>query len=116
MLGLSGQGGPLPMGSILGTRVLRTEDPAILRRGGIYTDDVMDERLDGAVHVTFVRSPLAHARIESIDTSAALNAPGVLAVYTGADVELPPKPPFMPMIHNGFSRPLLARDTVRFVG
>jgi carbon-monoxide dehydrogenase large subunit len=106
----------MPMGSILGTRVLRTEDPAILRRGGIYTEDVMDERLDGAVHVTFVRSPVAHARIESIDTSAALNAPGVVAVYTGADVELPPKPPFMPMIHSGFSRPLLARDTVRFVG
>jgi aerobic carbon-monoxide dehydrogenase large subunit len=116
MLGLSGQGGPLPMGSILGTRVLRTEDPAILRRGGIYTEDVMDERLDGAVHVTFVRSPVAHARIESIDTSAALNTPGVVAVYTGADVDLPARPPFMPMIDSGFSRPVLARDTVRFVG
>ena len=116
MLGLSGQDGPLPLGSILGTRVLRTEDPAILRRGGIYTEDVMDERLDGAVHATFVRSPVAHARIESIDVSAALNAPGVVAVYVAADVDLPSRPPFMPMIDKGFSRPLLARDTVRFVG
>jgi carbon-monoxide dehydrogenase large subunit len=66
--------------------------------------------------VTFVRSPVAHARIESIDTSAALNTPGVVAVYTGADVDLPARPPFMPMIDSGFSRPVLARDTVRFVG
>src|SRR5215468_8430313 len=81
MLGLSGQAGPLPWGSILGTRVLRTEDPALLRRGGIYTDDVMDERLDGAVHVTFVRSPVAHARIESVDAAAALTGAGVVAVF-----------------------------------
>jgi aerobic carbon-monoxide dehydrogenase large subunit len=49
--------------SILGTRALRTEDPLFLTRGGLYTDDVEDERLTGALHVTFVRSPLAHARI-----------------------------------------------------
>ena len=47
--------------SILGTRVLRTEDPLFLTRGGLYTDDVEDERLTGALHVTFVRSPLAQA-------------------------------------------------------
>jgi carbon-monoxide dehydrogenase large subunit len=116
MLGLSGQAGPLPLGSILGTRVLRTEDPAILRRGGIYTDDVVDERLDGAVHATFVRSPVAHARIASIDVSAALATPGVVAVYVGSDVDLPARPPFMPMIDAGFSRPVLATGTVRFVG
>ena len=116
MLGLSGQADPLPLGSILGTRVLRTEDPAILRRGGIYTDDVVDERLVGAVHATFVRSPVAHARIQSIDASAALAAPGVVAVYVAADLDLPPRPPFMPMIDSGFSRPVLATDTVRFVG
>jgi carbon-monoxide dehydrogenase large subunit len=116
MLGLSGQAGPLPSGSILGTRVLRTEDPAILRRGGIYTDDVSDERLAGAVHATFVRSPVAHARIESIDVSAALTAPGVVAVYTATDIALAPRPPFLPMIDKGFSRPPLATGTVRFVG
>jgi carbon-monoxide dehydrogenase large subunit len=116
MQGLSGQTSPFPLGSILGTRVLRTEDPAILRRGGIYTDDVVDERLAGAVHVTFVRSPVAHARIESIDVSAALAADGVVAVFVAADIDLPPKAPFLPMIDGRFGRPLLAAGTVRFVG
>jgi aerobic carbon-monoxide dehydrogenase large subunit len=58
--------------SILGTRVLRTEDPGFLSTGGVYTEDVQDERLTGAVHVHFVRSTVAHAKINSIDTSAAL--------------------------------------------
>ena len=57
--------------SILGTRVIRTEDPRFLTRGGIYTDDM---RLPGACHVHFVRSTVAHARIASIDISAALEA------------------------------------------
>ena len=60
--------------SILGTRVLRTEDPKFLTTGGVYTEDVVDERLGGACHVFFVRSPLAHARIVSVDVSAALEA------------------------------------------
>ena len=49
--------------SILGTRVLRTEDPRFLTTGGEYTEDLVDDRLAGAVHVFFVRSPVAHARI-----------------------------------------------------
>jgi hypothetical protein len=61
----------LPPGSILGTRVQRTEDPGFLNRGAVYTEDLVDERLTGALHATFVRSPVAHARIVSIDTSAA---------------------------------------------
>ena len=60
--------------SILGTRVLRTEDPGFLTTGGVYTDDVVDERLAGACHVFFVRSPIAHARIRSVDAGAALEA------------------------------------------
>jgi carbon-monoxide dehydrogenase large subunit len=71
--------------SILGTRVLRTEDPRFLTTGGVYTEDVVDERLDGACHLFFVRSPVAHARITGLDVSAARSAPGVVAVYTGAD-------------------------------
>ena len=67
--------------SILGTRVLRTEDPRFLTTGGVYTEDVVDERLEGACHVFFVRSPVAHARVNSIDVSAALQAPGVVAAY-----------------------------------
>ena len=69
-------------GSILGTRVLRTEDPGFLSTGAIYTEDVQDERLAGACYVHFVRSTVAHAKINGIDVSAALEAPGVLAVYT----------------------------------
>jgi aerobic carbon-monoxide dehydrogenase large subunit len=104
--------------SILGTRVLRTEDPGFLTVGAIYTSDVVDERLAGACHVFFVRSPVAHARIRSIDASAALGAPGVAAVFTGADLaDLPPLAPPMPgMINERMGQPLLARDVVRFVG
>jgi aerobic carbon-monoxide dehydrogenase large subunit len=101
--------------SILGTRVLRTEDPAFLTTGAVYTDDV---RLPGACHVFFVRSPVAHARISSIDVSAAREAPGVVAVFTGADLaDLPPLAPPVPGTINGaMSQPLLATGVVRFVG
>ncbi len=74
--------------SILGTRVLRTEDPRFLTTGGVYTADLDDERLTGACQVHFVRATVAHARIVSVDVSAALAAPGVIAVFTGADVDL----------------------------
>ena len=53
--------------SIMGTRVVRVEDPQFLTRGAVYTDDLTDERLTGALHLTFVRSPLAHARITGVD-------------------------------------------------
>jgi aerobic carbon-monoxide dehydrogenase large subunit len=104
--------------SILGTRVLRTEDPRFLTTGGVYTDDVTDERLDGACHVFFVRSPVAHARIEGIDADAALQAPGVIAVFTGADLaELPDIEPMMAGLLNAkMIRRLLATEKVRFVG
>jgi aerobic carbon-monoxide dehydrogenase large subunit len=102
--------------SILGTRVLRTEDPRFLTSGGVYTDDVVDERLTGACHVFFVRSPVAHARIQRIDVSAALEAPGVIAVYTGADLaELPEIKPG-PLFNQEMTRPVLATDKVRYVG
>ena len=80
-------GDALPGGSILGTRVLRTEDPGFLTTGAVYTDDLVDERLAGAVHATFVRSPVAHGRITSIDTSGAAGMPGVVAVLTAGDLE-----------------------------
>jgi carbon-monoxide dehydrogenase large subunit len=56
--------------SILGTRVIRTEDPRLLTAGGVYCDDLRAPELDGAARVTFVRSPVAHARITGIDASA----------------------------------------------
>ena len=104
--------------SILGTRVLRSEDPGFLTRGGVYTDDVADPRLAGACHVSFVRSPVAYARINDIDVSAALESPGVVAVFTGADLAgiAPAPPPVAGMIDKAMRQPLLARDVVRFVG
>ena len=105
--------------SILGTRVLRTEDPGFLTTGAVYTEDVQDERLAGACHVHFVRSTVAHARINGIDVSAARDADGVVAVYTGTDLAaagLEPLPPMMPNMNQAMVMPLLATDVVRFVG
>src|SRR5580693_3920983 len=101
--------------SILGTRVIRTEDPRFLTTGGVYTDDM---QLPGACHVHFVRSAVAHARILSVDVSAALEAPGVIAAFTGADLaDLPVVAPPMPgMISAQMGQRLLAGDVVRYVG
>ena len=68
--------------SILGNRVLRTEDDRFLRGQGTYVENLA---LDGALHVTFVRSLFAHARINGIDASAAEALPNV-QVLTAADV------------------------------
>ncbi|MEK7444546.1 MAG: xanthine dehydrogenase family protein molybdopterin-binding subunit, partial [candidate division NC10 bacterium] len=67
----------------IGQGIRRFEDLRLLRGQGRYHNDV---NLPGQAHAVLVRSPHAHARIRSIDTSAALRAPGVLAVLTGADV------------------------------
>jgi carbon-monoxide dehydrogenase large subunit len=100
-------------GSILGNRVLRREDPVFLTSGGVYVDDVREPALDGAAHVTYVRSTQAHARLTGIDPAAALAMPGVIAVLTAADLGLQPVPsPFNPAVARG----LLAIDTVRYVG
>jgi carbon-monoxide dehydrogenase large subunit len=99
--------------SILGTRVLRVEDPKFLTVGGTYTADL---DIPGAAHVTYVRSASPHARLASVDVSAAAGAPGVIAVVTGADVELAPQVGIMGMAPAPMARPFLATDTVRFVG
>ncbi|HEU4712643.1 MAG TPA: xanthine dehydrogenase family protein molybdopterin-binding subunit [Pyrinomonadaceae bacterium] len=67
----------------VGQRVKRTEDPRLIKGLAHYVDDIS---LPGTLHVAFVRSVYAHAKITGIDTSAALETPGVVAVYTGADV------------------------------
>jgi carbon-monoxide dehydrogenase large subunit len=99
--------------SILGNRVLRREDPRFLTSGGIYGDDLA---LDGALWATFVRSTAAHARIVGIDVDEARQAPGVVAVYTGADIDLPAVPAGVPGFPEVMGRPVLAKDVVRFVG
>ena len=104
--------------SILGTRVQRVEDPGFLTRGAVYTEDVQDDRLDGAGHVFFVRSPLAHARVNSVDLSAAREAPGVIGAYAAADLldGVPDVAPMMSIINQDMTQPLLARDVVRYAG
>jgi carbon-monoxide dehydrogenase large subunit len=67
----------------VGQRVLRAEDPRLLSGGGRYTDDVS---VPGQVYAVLARSQHAHGRLRSVDTAAAVKAPGVLAVYTGQDL------------------------------
>lgn len=68
--------------NLIGTAVKRREDYRFLTGSGTYTDDV---KLDRQTYAIFVRSPHAHAKIISIDTSKAKQAPGVVAVFTGQD-------------------------------
>ncbi|MEP7273614.1 MAG: xanthine dehydrogenase family protein molybdopterin-binding subunit, partial [Acidobacteriota bacterium] len=68
----------------VGRSVKRTEDPRLIQGLGHYVDDI---KLAGELHVTILRSPYAHARINSIETEAAANAPGVVGVFTGADID-----------------------------
>ena len=101
-------------GSILGNRVLRKEDPKFLTTGGVYVDDLNSEPLlVGALHATFVRSTVAHANIVGIDVADALESPGVVAIYTAADLGLEPvAATFNPTA----KRTLLASGKVRYVG
>ncbi|MDL5159335.1 xanthine dehydrogenase family protein molybdopterin-binding subunit [Actinomycetospora termitidis] len=100
-------------GSILGTSVRRVEDPELIRGHATYVDNIVPP---GALHVVFVRSPLAHARLESVDATKAREAPGVVAVLTGDDLaDVPDHRPFM-VLNDACARPLLARGKVRFVG
>jgi carbon-monoxide dehydrogenase large subunit len=98
--------------SILGNRVLRREDPALLMGAGCYTDDL---EVPNAAFVAYVRSTIAHGVIESVDTTEAQAAPGVLAVVTAADISLDD-------LQSGgrraapMARPVLARGAVHFVG
>jgi len=68
---------------LVGQRIKRTEDPRLIKGLAHYVDDI---GLPGTLHVAFVRSIYAHARISGIDTTEAMKAPGVLAVYTGKDI------------------------------
>ena len=98
--------------SVLGNRVLRTEDPRMLTEGARY---VADLQLGGAAHACFVRSTVAHGRLVGVDTTEARRQPGVLGVFTAADLDLPDLKP-IPMVDQSMARPVLVRDTVRFAG
>ncbi len=101
-------------GAVLGRPLLRFEDGPLLRGAASFFDDIVLPRM---LHAAFLRSPLAHASITGIDASAAKAVPGVAAIVTASELDLPPlvclcetpgayAPP----------RPLLAADVVRFVG
>ena len=94
--------------SLIGARVLRKEDPNLITGRGQFVDDLAPA---GMVVMVFVTSTEPHSRIVGIDTSEALALPGVLAVWTAADLDGLP-----PLGLPGLGRPLLATDVVRFVG
>ena len=111
---ISAGGNPIGFGSMK-----RVEDQRFVRGQGNYVDDV---NLPGMLHSAILRSPWAHARIKSIDTSAALALPGVIAVLTGKDLEGIPRPSllgdnfaWMPTLSYD-TQAVLATDKVRFQG
>ena len=73
----------MPISKSVGARIKRREDPSLIRGRGQYVDDVS---LPGMLHVAILRSPHAHAKISRIDTDEARRHPGVVAVFTGAEL------------------------------
>ncbi len=106
---------------IFGKRIKRNEDPRLLTGRALFTDDV---QLPGMLHAAFVRSPYAHARIQSIDAGLAREMEGVHAVYTADDLGdyfrhgplLVSPPPIERLTFHGKTQPILARGKVRHVG
>ncbi len=103
---------------LFGASVKRREDPRLITGHGAYTDDM---KLPGMAYLAILRSPYGHARIKRIDTSKAQQHPGVLAVYTGADLagKLNPIPCAWLIPDSDLKTPpypALASDTVRFTG
>src|SRR6202049_3662396 len=95
----------------IGESIKRKEDGRFLRGKGSYVDDFV---LPGMLHMAILRSPHAHARINSIDTAAASAKPGVIAVVTG-ELMAQHKLAWMPTL-SGDTQAVLATDKVRFQG
>ncbi|MCL6563647.1 MAG: xanthine dehydrogenase family protein molybdopterin-binding subunit [Firmicutes bacterium] len=106
------------MSTVIGQPVRRREDARLIVGRGQFTDDL---KLPGMTYAVIVRSPYAHARIRRIDVSRALAMPGVLAVFTGKDLEgvlgpvptawIPPNADLKQTVHRA-----LAVDEVRYAG
>lgn len=103
--------------TMIGKSVLRLEDHALLTGAGRFAGD---QNFDGQLHMRVVRSPVAHGRIRGIDTADARAAPGVHAVWTGADVaDVPPidlRPGSAVQDLEKCRQTILAQDVVRYVG
>ena len=76
----------------MGNAVLRREDPDLLTGAARYVGDLSPA---GALHLAFVRSVMAHAEIDNVDTGRAAAAPGVVDVLTAADLPMGPQPQFI---------------------
>src|ERR1041385_8319464 len=108
-------------GRYVGQRVPRLEDAKLLTGKALFVDDV---QLPGMLHVAFLRSEYARGTLRRVDPAAALARPGVIAVYTAADLGdywrpgplLVPPPPIPGLVFNTATQVPLARDMVRHVG
>ena len=104
-----------------GERIKRNEDPRLLMGEALFVDDI---NLPDMVHLAFVRSPYAHARLLGVDVSDAAQMPGVIAIYTANSLGdywqngplLVPPPPIEGMVFNERTQVPLAKDKVRYVG
>ncbi|TMM22057.1 MAG: xanthine dehydrogenase family protein, partial [Actinobacteria bacterium] len=106
--------------STFGIPALRTEDPRFLRGEGRYLENI---RIEGSLRAVFVRSIFPHAELSAVEgLDEARSMPGVVAVYTADDLDLPAQPPSGNVEAPGgeldqpFDREALARDRLRFVG
>ncbi|MBT7372280.1 MAG: xanthine dehydrogenase family protein molybdopterin-binding subunit, partial [Gammaproteobacteria bacterium] len=98
----------------IGQPVPRIEDPLLLSGRATLVDDL---QFPGMLHMAMLRSPHAHARINSIDTKAACDMPGVEAVVTGAEIKAATRPlGAMPAVGEGWTGHAMAVDKVRYCG
>jgi carbon-monoxide dehydrogenase large subunit len=105
--------------TMIGAKIHRREDPRLITGRGRYVDDM---QLNGMLHVGFVRSPYGHARIKSIEVTAAAKAPGVVAVYTARDFDgllqgaMPVTVSFVPDKKQAIGWSYIAKDEARYHG
>ena len=103
--------------TVFGSGIKRREDPRLITGTATYTDDLA---LPDMVHAAMLRSPHAHARVKKIDTSRAKKAPGVIAVYTGAEIDGLQAMPCAWLLPNSGLKvaayKCAATDVVRYVG
>jgi CO/xanthine dehydrogenase Mo-binding subunit len=97
--------------SYIGRPVPRVEDERLLRGDGRYVDDIT---LPGMLHVAILGSPHAHARIRAVDVGEAATVPGVVRVFSGADIRAISEP--LRGIPSGWTNHVLAVERVRYVG
>ncbi|MGH9176780.1 MAG: xanthine dehydrogenase family protein molybdopterin-binding subunit, partial [Vicinamibacterales bacterium] len=101
---------------LIGQRMKRKEDPRFITGAGRYVEDIVLPRM---LHAAILRPPYAHAKINSISTSRAASMPGVVAVYTGHDIELPGLPyawQAAGVDNNVNTQNILAKDEVHWAG